>query len=96
MGKSKFKIADIDFKINDLNQMENIIEDTDRIRLPRASSHESVELVRDFDHMDLAFIQDKYKSLSWTRVYSLQQQYANVEVTWPLGDDVIEHEQRAL
>ena len=52
--------------------------------------------MRIFDHLDMAFVQAKYKHLALTRVFSLTQRYANVELTWALGDDAIEHKERAI
>ena len=63
---TEFKTAEKEIKIDEIKikQMqqqirERIEDNSDVIRHPRASSQDSIEVVRAFDHLDLAFLQEK-------------------------------------
>ena len=95
LGEKEIKFDEIKIKQMEQQIMEQIEDNSDVLRHPRASSQDSIEFVRTFDRLDMVFIQEKYKHLSWTRVFSLTQRYANVEMVWALSDDLNEHKERA-
>ena len=61
---------------------------------PRSTSSNSEEPDRRPVELDTVSLKEKYKGVLWTRVFSLQQQYANVETTWPLSTDLIDELQK--